>query len=130
MSVLLWLCALLATSGMLLPPAAAQQAKNAPAAKAAPQPTLADYETQYRDKGWSRDIVALFHAIAIQRDVYDRVQAKFRHSDQRMITAARDTRDLRLAGRQNFEDISNLSRDEIAALKKHAQQGGKSGAKK
>ena len=124
-----WLWAVVLAAILPLTPAFAQAPKSAPAAKGEQQPTLSDYEAQYRDKGWSRDIVELMFAIRVDRAAYDRVQQKYRHSDQRMITAAKDTRDLRLTGRQNNDDISNLSRDEVAALKKHALQGTKGGKK-
>ena len=115
----------------LVTPAAAQPSKSAQNPKTERQASaLADYETQYRDKGFSRDIVELFLAIGVDRAAFDRVQKKSRHSDQRMIAAARDTRDLRLSGRQNLEDISNLTKEELVALKKHAQTPVKSGSKK
>ena len=126
-------CAIGLASLLAVTPAVAQQVLNAQTSttsKAELQPTVADYTTQFRDKGWNRELIELFFAIKVDRAAYDRVQTKYRHTDQRMILAARDTRDLRLNGRQNFEDISTLTRDEVNQLRKHALQGGKAGAKK
>ena len=96
-----------------------------PAAKAAAakQAAYEEFAKPYADKNWSKDIVELFMAIKVDRAAYDRVQQKNKHTDQRMIQAARDTRDLGLTGRQNLDDISNSSKEDIAALKKHAQGG-------
>lgn len=111
-------------------PSAGQNVKNAPKSKAAaPQASLGEFETQYRDKGWSKEIVGVFFAIKVDRTIYDRVQARHGHTDQRLIKAARDTKELGLTGRQNFEDLSNSTASEIAALRKHAQ-GAKAGSRK
>lgn len=120
--------ALLGASSVLAVPAAAQLAKSAPPAKGDQPATLAEFEAQFRDKGFNRDIVETLFAIRVDRATFDRVQQKHRHSDQRMITAAKDTRDLRLSGRRDFEDISNLTREEVAELRRHAQ--GKGGSSK
>ena len=122
----LWTLAILAATGLALTPAAAQQVLLAqtPKTDKSQNQTYTEYEAQYRDKGWPKEVVEVFYTIRVDREAYNRVQTKYRHSDQRMIVAARDTKDLRLTGRQNLDDISNLTRDEVTALRRHAQGKG------
>ena len=132
MNARLFSCAIAAAALIAATPVVAQQILNAQTSKADPQQAvIADFTAQYRDKGWNKEVVELFYTIKIDRAAYDRVQAKFRHTDQRMIIAARDTRDLRLSGRKDYEDISTLTREEVNQLRRLALQGGgKSGTRK
>lgn len=100
---------------------AAQKAQAArEAAVAAKQQAFAAFEAGYKDKNLPKDVIDALFAINVDRASWDRVQKRNNHSDQRLIDAAKDTRDLGLKGRQNFEDISNSTREEIAALRRHA----------
>lgn len=127
-----WVCAA-ALTVLLAATAVAQQGKQqgkqtaaqkaqaaAAAAAAARQQAFTEFETAYKDKNLPKDVIEALFAINIDRTSFDRVQRRNNHPDPRMIQAARDTRDLGLKGRQNFDDISNSTREEISALRKHA----------
>lgn len=123
------LAALAALSVLIATAAVAQQGKQTAAQKAqaareaavaARQKAFADLEAGYKDKNLPRDVIEALFAINVDRAGWDRVQRRNNHSDQRLSEAARDTRDLGLKGRQNFEDIANSTREEIAALRRHA----------